>query len=77
MEEGGGVALGRCRKQRYALILGLNIFNYQQWFLGVTIVVPDNPKPDEASGGLDDGAAHGSLPGRKMEIDRLRLLLVV
>lgn len=46
-------------------------------FLKVTIVVPDNPKPDEASGGLDDGAAHGSLPGGRMEIDRLRLLLVV
>lgn len=47
--------LGRCRNQRYAIIIEFNIFYYQLVFAEVTIVVPNSPRPGEASGGSDCG----------------------
>lgn len=50
--------LGRCRKQRYALIVEFNILAWAE----AAIAVPNSPKPiaSEASGGSDYGHAPSS-----------------
>lgn len=51
-----GAASGRPRAvQKSKVCYEFNIFYYQQVFAEVTIVVPDSPRPGEASGGSDCG----------------------